>query len=90
MAEGGLVGGAGGVGDADDVEARVVGGAGGVEGILADGAGAGVGAAKAVERLEEDVRAALVERALRLDVELKMIVQPQPGEHGLALVAPCV
>ena len=90
MAEGGLVGGAGGVGDADDVEARVVGSAGGVEGILADGAGTGVGAAKTVERLEEDVRAALVERALRLDVELKMIVQPQPGEHGLALVAPCV
>lgn len=47
-AEGGFIGGAGGVGDADDVKACVVGGAGRVEGILADGAAVRVGAAKAL------------------------------------------
>ena len=47
-AEGGFIGGAGGVGDADDVKAGVVGGAGRVEGILADGAAVRVGAAEAL------------------------------------------
>ena len=48
VAESGFIGGAGGVGDADDVKTCVVGGAGRVEGILADGAAVRVGATEAL------------------------------------------
>ena len=53
LPQGGLIGLAGGIGDADDVEACVVGGAGGVEGILTDNAPVGVSAAQACKGLEK-------------------------------------
>lgn len=68
LPQGGLIGFAGGIGDADDVEACVVGGAGGVEGIFTDNAPVGVSAAQACKGLEKYIRPALVERPLCLHI----------------------
>ena len=85
-----LIGGAGGVLDADNIETGIVGRAGRIERILADGTAARVAAAQMFQRLEKDGRMALVQNALRFNVKFKVIVKAQPGQDGLALVTPSV